>query len=185
MKTVIKIARWFLCGLLIMFTAAFAPSAASLLFLLAAVIACPLSFVKDFLSRLRLSGIKAAILALVFLVGGFVTAPVDRARPEADSAVVIETLAPVETSPETVSRSLETPTPTPSPAPTPTPTATPRPSPTPAPEKTYILNTNSGKFHKPYCSSVSDIAPGNMQEYTGSRDELIANGYTPCKRCNP
>ena len=25
----------------------------------------------------------------------------------------------------------------------------------------------------------------NKEEYTGSRDELIAQGYDPCKKCNP
>ena len=25
----------------------------------------------------------------------------------------------------------------------------------------------------------------NRQDYAGSRDELIAAGYAPCKRCNP
>lgn len=25
----------------------------------------------------------------------------------------------------------------------------------------------------------------NKQEYSGSRDDLIAQGYEPCKKCNP
>ena len=25
----------------------------------------------------------------------------------------------------------------------------------------------------------------NRQEYTGTRDRLIEQGYTPCKKCNP
>ena len=49
----------------------------------------------------------------------------------------------------------------------------------------YVVNTNTGRFHYPTCSSVKDIAPGNRMEWTGSRDELIGRGYTPCKRCNP
>lgn len=49
----------------------------------------------------------------------------------------------------------------------------------------YVVNTNTGRFHYPTCSSVEDIAPGNRMEWTGSRDELIGRGYTPCKRCNP
>ena len=52
-------------------------------------------------------------------------------------------------------------------------------------ETTYILNTNGKKFHYPTCSSVDQISEGNRQEYTGSRDDLIAQGYEPCKRCNP
>lgn len=50
---------------------------------------------------------------------------------------------------------------------------------------TYVLNTNTHKFHYPDCSSVKDIKPKNYQETTLSRDELISQGYKPCKRCNP
>ena len=49
----------------------------------------------------------------------------------------------------------------------------------------YILNTNTHKFHYPNCPSVDDMKEKNKQEYFGSRDELIAQGYEPCKRCNP
>lgn len=50
---------------------------------------------------------------------------------------------------------------------------------------TYVVNTNTGKFHLPSCSSVETIKPKNRKDFTGSRDELIQEGYTPCKRCNP
>lgn len=50
---------------------------------------------------------------------------------------------------------------------------------------TYILNTNSMKFHSPSCSSIGQMSEKNKQEYTGSRDDLISQGYEPCKRCNP
>lgn len=50
---------------------------------------------------------------------------------------------------------------------------------------TYILNTNTRKFHNPSCSSVGQMNESNKQEYTGSRDDLISQGYEPCKRCNP
>lgn len=49
----------------------------------------------------------------------------------------------------------------------------------------YVLNTSSKKFHLPSCSSVGQIAQHNKQEFTGTRDELIAQGYEPCERCNP
>lgn len=52
-------------------------------------------------------------------------------------------------------------------------------------EETYILNTSSKKFHKPSCSSVDDMKEKNKREVTASRDELISDGYAPCKRCNP
>jgi DNA-entry nuclease len=50
---------------------------------------------------------------------------------------------------------------------------------------TYIVNTNTKKFHKPSCSSVSDIKESNRWDFTGTREELIEKGYVPCKKCNP
>ena len=49
----------------------------------------------------------------------------------------------------------------------------------------YVLNTNTHKFHYPSCSSVGDMKPENTSYYTGSRDEVIAQGYKPCGRCKP
>ena len=50
---------------------------------------------------------------------------------------------------------------------------------------TYVLNTNSKKFHYPTCSSVGDMSPKNRSDVSMSRDEIIAQGFVPCKRCNP
>lgn len=50
---------------------------------------------------------------------------------------------------------------------------------------TYILNTNTKKFHYPSCSSVSQMKEKNKKSFTGSRDEIISQGYDPCGRCNP
>ena len=50
---------------------------------------------------------------------------------------------------------------------------------------TYILNTNTKKFHYPSCSSVDQMSDKNRQEFTGTRDEIIAMGYDPCGRCHP
>lgn len=49
----------------------------------------------------------------------------------------------------------------------------------------YMLNTNTKKFHRPSCSSVAQMSPENKAAFSGSREELIAAGYDPCKRCNP
>ena len=49
----------------------------------------------------------------------------------------------------------------------------------------YVLNSGSHKFHNPSCASVRDIKEKNRREYTGSRDDLIVQGYEPCGRCNP
>lgn len=56
---------------------------------------------------------------------------------------------------------------------------------TPSNEQTYILNTNSKKFHYPSCSSVDSMSEANKKKYTGTRDALIADGYDPCGRCKP
>lgn len=50
---------------------------------------------------------------------------------------------------------------------------------------TYVLNTNSMKFHKPDCSAVAQMSDANRKDYTGSRDDLIEQGYTPCGYCKP
>ena len=50
---------------------------------------------------------------------------------------------------------------------------------------TYVLNTNTMKFHYPTCSSVDDMKEKNKEIYTGSREDVINMGYVPCKRCNP
>ena len=52
-------------------------------------------------------------------------------------------------------------------------------------EKTYVLNENTKKFHAPECSGVKDIKEGNKKTFTGSREELIKEGYSPCGRCKP
>ena len=50
---------------------------------------------------------------------------------------------------------------------------------------TYVLNTNTKKFHLPSCSSVRDMKDKNKKEVSCSRDEVIDMGYVPCKRCEP
>lgn len=56
---------------------------------------------------------------------------------------------------------------------------------TPEDQHTYILNTNTKKFHEVWCSSVEDMAEHNKQTYTGTRDAVIAMNYDPCRLCNP
>ena len=53
------------------------------------------------------------------------------------------------------------------------------------PEVTYILNTNSRKFHKPSCRSVELMKPENVQAASASREEVMEMGYTPCGNCKP
>ena len=50
---------------------------------------------------------------------------------------------------------------------------------------TYILNTNSMKFHYASCQWAEKISQKNRQEFNGSREELISQGYDPCGSCHP
>ena len=49
---------------------------------------------------------------------------------------------------------------------------------------TYVLNTNTKKIHYPTCSSVEKIKPENHAT-TDDYNSAIAQGYVPCKRCEP
>ena len=49
----------------------------------------------------------------------------------------------------------------------------------------FVLNTGSKKFHVPDCSGLSQTKKENQQEYQGSREMLLAQGYEACKSCNP
>lgn len=50
---------------------------------------------------------------------------------------------------------------------------------------TYVLNTGTRKFHHSSCSSVKQINSSNYSEFTGTRDEIIGKGYSPCGKCKP
>lgn len=50
---------------------------------------------------------------------------------------------------------------------------------------TYVVNTNTGKFHYPSCKSVGKIKDKNRMDFTGTRAELIGQGYEPCGSCKP
>lgn len=49
----------------------------------------------------------------------------------------------------------------------------------------YILNINSKKFHNPSCSGATSMRAENKQTYEGSREALVAQGYSPCGICKP
>ena len=53
-------------------------------------------------------------------------------------------------------------------------------------KSTYILNTNSHKYHKDEnCSGVQSMSKKNKQYFEGTEAELIQKGYEPCKICFP
>lgn len=70
-------------------------------------------------------------------------------------------------------------------SPTPSPTQSTQISSVQSSQQTYVLNTNTMKFHIPSCPSVKQIKEKNKRTTTASRDELIKQGYSPCKRCYP
>ncbi len=51
-------------------------------------------------------------------------------------------------------------------------------------EQKFVASKNSKVFHKPDCPFAQQIAPKNLVGYV-SREEAIAAGKRPCKRCNP
>lgn len=52
-------------------------------------------------------------------------------------------------------------------------------------EQDYILNTNTKKFHYPYCSSVGQMSEKNKLPMNDTAENIKAMGYEPCKKCNP
>lgn len=59
------------------------------------------------------------------------------------------------------------------------------PEPEAQPEDSYVLNTNSKKFHLPNCGSVKKMKDKNRKDVVDTRDNIISQGYTPCKNCRP
>ena len=49
----------------------------------------------------------------------------------------------------------------------------------------YVLNTNSMKFHYAFCEWAQKISSKNRKDYTGSREDLLEQGYSPCGSCIP
>lgn len=50
---------------------------------------------------------------------------------------------------------------------------------------TYILNTNTHRFHTPSCPSIQDMKAENKEMSYSAREELISEGYKPCGNCRP
>ena len=149
--------------------------------------------------RIALLLCAAAALLLTALIGGAVgrgtvTVPV---APTPERGLSEEIVAEDGLTEEPAEQAATTVVPPPETAPITTepPTETTEPTteePTTAAETTadanardYVVNTNTGKFHYPYCSSVGDMNPANRSDRTCAREDLIAEGYVPCKRCSP
>ena len=113
--------------------------------------------------------------------------------PPATEPTTIVTEAPDPTEPvtelptEVVTEATEPPATDP---PTEAPTEAPTEEPTKelqAQKGTYVLNTNpsSMKFHYPTCRSVDKMKESNKLIFEGTREEVIAKGYSPCGNCHP
>jgi len=55
------------------------------------------------------------------------------------------------------------------------------------PTPTYVANSSSSsmKFHSPSCGNAQKIGENNRVYYYGTREEVIADGYSPAGCCNP
>lgn len=51
--------------------------------------------------------------------------------------------------------------------------------------KEYILNTSSRKFHSADCHQGQEVKDTNKEMFSGEKEELIRQGYTPAKCCDP
>lgn len=51
--------------------------------------------------------------------------------------------------------------------------------------RSYVLNKRSKKFHHPECPGIKNMSLKNREEFTGTRNTLIAWGYSPCGICKP
>lgn len=52
-------------------------------------------------------------------------------------------------------------------------------------KQTYVLNVNTGTFHKPDCSFAQRTKEENKKQVKDTRTHMIEQGYSPCKQCNP
>lgn len=58
------------------------------------------------------------------------------------------------------------------------------PDATPEAGESFVLNKKTKKFHRPDCSHAQNMKADNREDYTGTRDDLISQGYAPCKSCD-
>lgn len=52
-------------------------------------------------------------------------------------------------------------------------------------DRTYVLNTNSKKFHLSTCAQADSISEENREEFHGDRQTLIDQEYVPAGCCKP
>lgn len=193
---------------------AFFPSIASLLFTIVTFALCPAKKVRTIWDRIvPKSTLRTILIAGVAFIAIMISptgeepselmdsnsAVIEFSVEEASDELITPTPKPTEVStatpeltatPEPTQVPTPTPEPTQEPTPTPEPAATPEPTtePTLQPEEsgtTYVLNTNTKKFHYENCRSVKQMKEKNKAYHTGTREECIDMGYEPCGNCHP
>ena len=135
----------------------------------------------------------AALLTVAGVLAGWGMADKEPQQTMPVTEVIVQTTAA--TVPETEAPTTMAATEAPTEAVTEAVTEAPTEAPTEVPAETtaepaesshdYVLNTNTGKFHYPDCSSVDDMAEEHKYFFTGTRTEVIDMGYKPCGRCEP
>lgn len=105
--------------------------------------------------------------------------------PTTAPAVVPTTETPTQPTTMTIDTTQPTTVPVETTEPTEATTAPTEPKPIDPSAATFVLNTSSMKIHKVNCGSVETIKESNRQYTDLTREELIAQGYEPCGRCNP
>lgn len=120
-------------------------------------------------------------------------------QPEVEESTVIEETSESETEQSTTEEPTteeimtepSTQPPTEPPTVPPTEVATEPPPPVTEPyvppviSREYWINTDSGKFHNANCRTIKKPEEPYWQVYSGSRDDLINQGYDPCGVCKP
>ena len=49
----------------------------------------------------------------------------------------------------------------------------------------HVLNIRTKKFHRPDCKSVNQMNDENRKNTADHYDAVVAQGYDPCKNCDP
>lgn len=178
-----NVVLWILTGFFALTFLVYIPHIACFISLALAVVLAPIQKWQDILGRF-IKGKFKVIVAIILFILTLIAVPTNETQnsdipPETTLTVVEETTAATE---ETT---IESATEAPTEAPTEHATEAPTEAPTEDNGRDYVLNTNTRKFHYPSCSSAEDIKASNRKEYHGTREELIAKGYSPCGRCHP
>lgn len=180
------------------------PHIASFIALAVAVLLAPIQKWQSLLGKYVRGKIKT-IVAVVLVILTFATIPTTE-TPDSDipletttsvtdetTEATQETTITTEATTESTTEPTTEPTTKPATESTKEPTTESTTEPTTAPTaeppedngRDYVLNTNTMKFHYPSCGSADDIQEANKAYYHGTREELIAKGYSPCGRCHP